>query len=434
MGTRRGQLHLALSVQGAGYYPGSWRHPEVKARQLHEPDYFYRIAQLAERGKFDLLYLDRTSIAAQLRATGTEPGLLLEPFTLLGALASVTAHIGLGAAISTSVTEPFAAARQLAALDHLSGGRIAWLASATDWQEPHRRYGGPPELSAAERQERRQEFIEVAERLWDSWEDSAVIIDKASGRYIDSEKVHLIHHTGPHFRVRGPLSIPRPPQRYPVRLGLSSDQGNVNSVDAEILFSSRPTIRAAADFYAKLGKQREFSGHSPGNRKVLTTLSPILGRTEEEARQKAAELRGLVDPHAALALLSDLLEVDLAAYPLDGPLPVIPALRAAMEAVEITASTLRELTGSVLELTGTHVFVGTPKQLADWMEAWYQAYGSDGFHLQFPLLESGLTAFVQDVIPELQRRGLFRTAYTAATLREQAGLTSTDNERISKGV
>lgn len=435
MNVRTGQMHLTVSVQGAGYHPGSWRHPEAEPGNLHELAYHYKLAQTAERGKFDLLVLDHTSIGEHTRATGREPGLLLEPFTLLGTLASVTKRIGLGATVSTSVNEPFAVARQLAALDHLSGGRTAWLASEADHLEPKRRLGGPSELSRSERLERRQEFVEVAERLWDSWEEGAVIIDRSQGRYIDADKVHLIHHTGKHFKVRGPLSIPRPPQGYPVRIGKSStlDDRNETDIDtAEIIFSSRASIEAAVDFYASLRNRSVLKGRSPDGVKVLTTLTPILGATEVEARNKAAELLELVDPQAGLALLSDLLNVDLTGYPLDGPLPAIPGLSEAVKEAGIAGITLRDLSRRTLELNGTQVFIGTPEQLADWMEAWYRAYGSDGFHLLPSVLPCGLDAFVEQVVPILQRKGLVRTEYTGTTLRDHLGLPIPADGRIWK--
>jgi FMN-dependent oxidoreductase (nitrilotriacetate monooxygenase family) len=435
MSRRKGQLHLTLSVQGTGYHPGSWRHPDVSNVKLHEPAYYYSLAQTAERGKFDMLLLDQTFIGERLRAAGREPGLPFEPFTLLGALASVTKHMGLGAPVSTSVIEPFAVARQLAALDHLSDGRTAWLASAVDLYEPKRRLGGPPELSFAQRKERKQEFIEVAARLWDSWEDGAVIIDRREGRYIDSDKVHLIHHTGQHFKVRGPLSIPRSPQGHPVRISISSAWDNWSGDDLdkpELVISSRPLIETAADFYQKLQKRRAVNGYPAAGVKVLTTLSPIIGATEAEARHRAAELQELADPKTGIAILSDLLDLDLTGYSLDGPLPAIPGLLEAVKASGIEAATLRELSSQIVRLTGTKVFVGTPEQLADWMEDWYQAYGSDGFHLQLPLLPGGLDEFVAQVIPVLQRRGLFRTEYTGTTLRDHLGLEVPVGVRISK--
>ncbi|MFD0678560.1 MULTISPECIES: NtaA/DmoA family FMN-dependent monooxygenase [unclassified Paenibacillus] len=424
MSKRKGQLHITLSLQSTGYHPGSWRHSKARTEKLHDPAYYYRLAQTAERGKFDLLFLDHTSTGDRLSATGKEPGLLLEPFTLLGALASVTKHIGLGAAVSTSVIEPFAVARQLAALDHLSGGRTAWLASVSDHREP-KRHGGLPELSRSERTERQQEFVEVAQRLWDSWEEGAVIVDREQGRYTDSDKVHLIHHAGKHFTVRGPLSIPRPPQGYPVRIGLSSALGNRNVEDsdsAELILSSRPSIREAADFYAQLKQRNALRGRFPNGVKVLTVLTPIIGATEEDARNKAAELQKLIDPEAGIALLSDLFDTDLTEYPLDGPLPVIPFLKEAVITAGLEGLTLRELSLRALELKGTKVFVGTSEQLVDWMEEWYLAYGSDGFHLQPSLLPNGLDEFVEQVIPLLQRKGLFRTEYTGNTLRDHLGL------------
>lgn len=441
MGQRNERLHLALSVQGAGYFPGSWRHPQAAPpRQLYDPAYYYELAQTAERGKFDLLFLDHTAIGEQLDVTGAEPGLPLEPLTLLGALASVTTRIGLAAAVSTSVIEPFAVARQLAALDHLSGGRMAWLATAATPREPQRRFGGgPAELSTVEQRERLEEFVAVTARLWDSWEDGAVIADRAEGRYIDADKVHLIHHVGRHFRVRGPLSIPRPPQGHPVLIGGTfaaqpAREGDKPEAEtaAELVFRAQLSLREAADFCARLKRSVARQGRSADSVKVLTAVTPILAATERDAARKAAELRELVEPQAGLAALSDWLRHDVTGYSPDGPPPAVPGLREAAAAAGLAELTLGELGSRTLELQGNRLFVGTPEQLADWMAEWHRNGGSDGFLLRPALLPGGLDDFIDGVVPELQRRGLFRSEYEGATLREHLGLPFPSSEPISK--
>ncbi|RKN80489.1 LLM class flavin-dependent oxidoreductase [Paenibacillus ginsengarvi] len=380
MGIRTGQMSLAVSVQGAGFYPRSWRHPGAEPDRLLDPAYYYTLAQTAERGKLDLLFLDHTAITDGLRAAGREPGLPLEPFTLLGAIASVTSHIGLGAAASTNAIEPFAVARQLAALDHLSGGRLAWVASIADETEPRRLRGGPPELAWTEKLARRREFVDVAERLWDSWEDGAVIVDRASGRYIDAGKVHLIDFAGDYFRVRGPLSLPRPPQGYPVRIGVYGDEEEaaVTGADAaELVFASAGSAEQAADLYKRLKSGIAAKGRAPDSVKVLMNVTPILGSTKEEARRRAAEL------------------AECAAESQEGVIAALP---------------------------DPHVFVGTPEGLAERMEEWYRAYGSDGFHVKPALLPAGIEELVDEVVPILQRKGLFRTDYEDGVLRSRLGL------------
>ncbi|MEF3304438.1 LLM class flavin-dependent oxidoreductase [Paenibacillus sp. GYB003] len=379
MSHRSGQMHLTVALQGAGYHPGSWRHPRAEADRLVDPSYYYKLAQTAERGKLDLLFLDLTAVGERQRLAGSEPGLLLEPFTLLGALASVTEHIGLGAAVSTSVIEPFAVARQLSALDHLSGGRLAWLAGTAVDLEPRRLRGGPPELSRPEKLARLQEFLQVTARLWDSWEDGAVIIDRASGRYIDADKVHLIRHAGNYFRVRGPLSIPRSPQGHPVRIGLygGDDRPDDTDVDtSELVFASTRSLEESVDFYKTFQTRIAGKGRSPDSAKVLAVVTPILGSTEAEARSRAAELAELAMPEG----------------------------------------------GKAAEPGRAQPFVGTPEQLADRLEAWFLAYGSDGFHIQPALLPGGLEELVDQVVPLLRRKGLFREQYEEAALRDRLGL------------
>lgn len=374
---RDGELHLSLSLLDTAYYPGSWRHPEAEPERLLDPVFFYRLAQTAERGKFDLLYVDHTGQNDYVRATGKEPVLLLEPLTLLTSLASVTEYIGLGTAVATAVHEPYAIARILAVIDHLSHGRTAWFAGTTGAYEPKRQGAGriSSDLPDAEQVERKREFIEVADKLWDSWEDGALLIDKSMGRFLDSDKVHLIHHAGKHFKVRGPLSVPRPPQGRPVSIGVLDGLAELNEADIEgkdLILCSQHTLDEARIFYKLLKEKALSAGRAAHEVKVLIHLFPILGATEQEARDKAAALKELADPVAGLR--------------------------------------------------GTHVFVGTAAQLADWIEEWYQAYGSDGFNLQFPVLPSGLDTFVDEVIPLLQSRGLFRTSYAGRTLRGHLGL------------
>ncbi|XID90917.1 NtaA/DmoA family FMN-dependent monooxygenase [Paenibacillaceae bacterium WGS1546] len=434
MGTRKGQLHLALSVQGAGYSIGSWRQSSAKPGKLHDAAYYYRLAQTAEQGKLDLLFLDSASAGERLRATGKEPGLPLEPFTLLGGVASVTRRIGLGAAVSASALEPFGVARQLAALDHLSGGRLAWQPIPQDSRELTCGLGTQA-LSPSEQESRLQEFIEVAELLWNSWEEGAVIANRETGRYIDSSKVHLIQHAGKHFRVRGPLSIPRSPQGQPVRIAASAASAYQQAADldsAELVFSYRPSLEEAIEFRAALRQRIASRGRTPDAVKVLATVSPILGTTEEEARHKAAELYEWADPEIGRAYLSDWLNEDLADYPLDTDSSRIPGLREAVEAVNLPHAALREHSRRALALTGTHIFIGTPQQLADWMEAWHAGNGCDGFHLQLPLLRGELDDLVAHVIPELQRRGLYRTEYAGNTLRDHLDLPNPGVQQLAK--
>jgi FMN-dependent oxidoreductase (nitrilotriacetate monooxygenase family) len=424
MGNRSNLLHFSLALAGTGFAPGRWRRASSPSPAL-DPAWYHQLAQLAERGKFDLLYLDTDAAGARLQATGREPWLWWEPFTLLGGIASVTERIGLGASLSTAQLEPFGAARQLAALDHLSGGRLAWQPVPRDHREIVDRLADRQEWSESEGAERLREFTAVAAKLWDSWEEDAVIIDRAAGRYIDSGKVHLILHEGKHFRVRGPLSIPRPPQGHPVRIGFSSAWHRKQPADlasVELLFSARPTLRESAHFRARIREQAAAQGRRPDDVKVLATLMPVLGETEEEARGKAAEIRAQTDPAVGIACLSDWLGRDLSLFSPDTDSGQIPELKEAIEAAGLPHGALHEIARRAIEVTGTRVFVGTPRQLADWLDAWRADAGSDGFHLLLPELREDLEYWVSRVVPELQRRGLYRLDYDGATLRENLGL------------
>ncbi|MEW9701696.1 NtaA/DmoA family FMN-dependent monooxygenase [Paenibacillus sp. SI8] len=437
MDKRQGQLHVALSLQNGGYSPGSWRHSQTERAEWNHPDYYHHLAKTAERGKFDLLFLDHTGSGEKLRSTGREPGALFEPLTLISSLISVTERIGIGASVAIATSEPYAVARTLAVLDHLSNGRTAWQPEPTEHYEPKRRQDGETgELSEEQRFLRTQEFTHVTKSLWNSWQEDALLVDKASGRFLDANKVQFIHHAGKHFKVRGPLSVPRPPQGSPVRieqLQILADPNHVDVTGIDLLFSPQRSLREASAFYARLHKRIADAHRSSNELKVLTNLSPILGATEQEAWDKAAAYRELIHPEAGLAILSDLLGHDVAIYPLDGPLPEIPGiskakitgkLRFITELAREEGLTIRELGRRAAELQGTQVFVGTPAQLVNWMEDWFNSYGSDGFLLQLPDLTQGLNTFVDDVVPLLQERGLFRTAYSETTLRGNLDLTA----------
>lgn len=373
------RIHLSLSLRGSGYYPGSWRHPLADTRNYNHTDYYVQLAQTAEQALFDLLYLDHSQSLPALssKREALEPSLPFDPYTLLTYLAAVTNRIGLGSSVASSVQEPYAVARQLAVLDHLSGGRTAWAATVHGFLEPDRSAVQDAKLSSEQLEERHREFIDVVVRLWDSWEDGALLVDKEHGRFLDADKVHFLHHAGTHFKVKGPLSVPRPRQGQPAAIGWLDPQekdGNLqrNASIANVYFSSYEDLRESAAARAELHASLAAAGRDPQDAVVLTNVLPIIGRTDSEALNQASELQRLAGEHA-----NDL---------------------------------------------GAKLVVGTPSAIADWMQAWFEAEGSDGFNILPPLLPKSLNDLVQEVVPLLQRRGLYRTSYAHSTLRGNLGI------------
>lgn len=425
------QIRLGLFVLHAGYHLAGWRH--VEALSGGEDFAFMRETALtAERGLFDLFFLPDTPTASK----GASPSAAsrLEPLTLLSALAAVTTDIGLVATASTTYTEPFNLARQLASLDHLSGGRAAWNIVTTLSADVAASFGragqrvGP--LPHAQRYGLAAEFIEVAKGLWDSWEDDAFLRDKASGVYFDKAKLHELRHEGAHFSVRGPLSLARPPQGHPLLvLAGASDEGQALAAQvADIVFSAQNDLGHAQDFYRGMKLRAAQAGRDAGRVLVFPGVLPILGATEEQARAKFDYLQGLVDIEQALPLLSFFLGHDVSNLPLDEPLPDLGPSEALKSRTELLAAlarsgrlTVRELARIVAAGRGHLVVVGSPAQVADTLEHWFVSGAADGFNIMVPYLPGGLDDFVDGVVPILQARGLYKTAYKPGTLRERLG-------------
>ncbi len=351
---------------------------------------------------------------------------------LLAALASATERIGLISTVSTAYNAPYLLARRFASLDHLSGGRAGWnlVTSATD-QEAHN-FGRDQHFDHAERYAQAEEYIDVALGLWDSFTDDAFLRDKASGRYFDPAKLRIADHRGEHYRVRGPLNQPRPPQGHPVlvQAGSSEPGKELAARTAEVVFTAQQTLQDAQAFYADLKSRLARYGREPDELKIMPGLSPVLGRTQAEAEDLYAELQDLIEPQLGLALLSGMAGgLDLSAYPLDGPLPELPPSNAmkSRQALFIDLArrenlSIRQLYLKVAGARGHCTLVGDPRQIADHLEQWFTSGAADGFNIMPPLLPDGLDRFVELVVPELQRRGLFRREYQGRTLREHLGL------------
>jgi alkanesulfonate monooxygenase len=356
-----------------------------------------------------------------------------EPITLLAALSAVTSHIGLVATASTSYNEPFHVARKFASLDHLSGGRAGWNLVTSGMEAEAKNFGREKHYQHGERYERAREFACIVVGLWDSWDDDAFVRDKQSGQFFHPDKMHWLNHKGENFSVRGPLNVPRTPQGRPVivQAGGSEDMIAVAAEFAEVIFCAPLTLEAAQTFYADLKGRVARYGRDPDQVKIMPGLSAIVGRTEAEAQERYDYLQSLIHPIVAREILSLVLgSIDLSSYPLDGPFPEnLPKSNASQSTYQYVVDmarneklTMKEVALRVAGARGKAVVRGSPQQIADHMEEWFRQDGCDGFNLMPPFLPGGLDDFVDLVLPELRRRGLFRTEYEGRTLREHLGL------------
>jgi len=429
------QLHLNLFIHCRGHHEAAWRHPAASSRSLTDIRYYQELAQKAEAGLFDSIFLaDQLALGNDI---ANSPRTGLEPITVLSALAVSTSRIGLIATASTTYTEPFNLARQFASLDHISGGRIGWNVVTSWLAAAARNYGGDAQVSHAERYERAEEFMAVVKGLWDSWADDAELDDRASGRYTRAERIRALNHEGAHYRVAGPLNLPRCPQGRPVLVQAgSSDTGREFAArHAEAIFTAQLEKTTAQDFYIDLKARVEAQGRAGDQVLVLPGLSPLIASSEAEVQRLAEELGELSNPEVGRKRLSNRFGGhDFSHLPLDKPLepadfPDPDTVEAARSRTEVILGlvrrekpTLRQLLAMLAGARGHHTFAGTPEQVADFIEAWFHDGAADGFNVMPPVLPAMLEVFIEEVIPILQKRGLFRTAYTGETLRAHYGL------------
>jgi FMN-dependent oxidoreductase (nitrilotriacetate monooxygenase family) len=429
------QLHLNLFIHSRGHHEASWRHPDSSPLPLTDIRYYQDLAQRAEAAKFDSIFLaDQLALggdAAQAARTW------LEPITVLAAVAVATQRIGLIATCSTTYTEPFNLARQFASIDHISNGRAAWNIVTSWLAAAAANFGGDGQVSHADRYARGEEFMSVVKALWDSWAADAVVDDRASGRYAKPDRIKPIDHRGDFYRVEGPLNLPRCPQGRPVLVQAgSSDTGRRFAArHAEAVFTAHMAKPAAQEFYADLKRLAAEEGRDPDHVLILPGLSPMIAGTEAEAQRLAREANDLTDPEVGRKRLSNRFGGhDFSHLPLDRPLraedfPDPATVQAARSRTEVIINlvrrdhmTLRQLLGYLAGARGHYVTAGTPEQIADLIENWFADGAADGFNVMPPLLPVQLDAFSTQVIPILQRRGLFRAEYAGTTLREHYGL------------
>ncbi len=429
------QMHLNLFIQSRGHHEASWRHPGASKLPLTDIDYTVECARKAEAGLFDSIFLaDVLGLWNDVRAT---PFNWLEPITTLAAVSMATKHIGMIATASTTYTEPYNLARQFASLDHISRGRIGWNIVTTWSHQAGSNYGGL-QVTHADRYERAEEYMAVVNGLWDSWADDAVADDRAGGLYADPTKVRAIDHKGAHYQVKGPLNLPRSPQGRPVYVQAgSSDTGrDFAARHAEAVFTAHLEQATARAFYQDLKARVAAAGRDPAQVLILPGFSAVIAASEREALRYSDELDALTDVEIGRSRMSGRFGgYDFSKLPLDTVLSVddfpppdtIEASRSRTEVivnfVKNERPTLRQLLAKLAGARGHFTFAGTPEQCADLMQDWIDNGVSDGFNLMPPVLPQMLDVFIAEVVPILQKRGLFRRAYSGATLREHFGLT-----------
>lgn len=432
---------LAFLMQTGGHIAG-WRHPRAATAALTDIDYFTGLARTAERGLFDAVFFADYLGFPKAQSAEVFAGLetpKLDPLLVLSAAAAVTSHVGLIATASTTYNEPFGIARRFATLDHLSGGRAGWnIVTSTMEHEAHN-HGQASHMAHGDRYRRAAEFVEVARQLWDSWGDGAVLADKASGRFTDTERLSAIKHAGEFFRVEGPSTVPRSPQGHPVlvQAGASADGKAFAASCAEVIFTSHPSIETARAFREEMHALLRQHGREPDSLKIMPAITPVIGGTRAEAAALKCTLDDLIPLPIALDKLEKLLgRIDLSAHDPDGPMPALPSellegqnstRDRVVETIAREAPTIRQLAMQVAGGRTSSTVSGTAKDIADELALWYESGAADGFVISPPFLPGGLDDFVDGVVPELQRRGLFRSAYEGSTLRDRLGLARPEN-------
>lgn len=440
------QIKLGAFLMQTGHHIAAWRHPDAQADAPINFRHYADLARRAEAARFDAVFLAdsvgvrNTDLPSLSRTARSDH---FEPLTLLSALAAVTEKIGLIATVSTTYNEPYHVARKFASLDHISGGRSGWNLVTSSGQGEAQNFNLDEHVEHARRYARAAEFHDVVLGLWDSWEDDAFLRDKASGRYYDPAKLHVLKHEGEHFQVRGPLNVARSPQGRPVvvQAGSSETGRELAAQTAEVVFTAQTSLAAARDFYADLkGRLPRFGRHAD-ELKIMPGVFIVVADSDAEAQEKHESFQELVEPEVGVALLSRMLgNFDLSAYPLDGPLPELPLTDSGQRSRQLLLTelagkeslTLAQLGRRIAGGRGHYSLVGTPQRIADELQAWFEQGAADGFNVLVPHLPGGLEDVARLLVPELQRRGLFRTDYAGSTLRDHLGLARPANRFASR--
>ena len=428
MSAQKRQMHLGVFVLGTGNHSAGWRY-EGAATSNNQLTVIQEIGRIAERGRFDLLFVSDGLVMDP----GDHPSFLcrFEPTTLISVLSAATTHIGLGATVSTSFNQPYNVARIFASIDHISAGRAAWNVVTSSQPRAALNFSRDKHMEHELRYEVANEFVDVVRGLWDCWEDDAIVADKASGRYIDAAKVRSLDHKGRFFQIKGPINMARSPQGHPViiQAGGSPSGLELAARTAEIVFSVVQELPSAQAAYADLKGRLAKYGRNPDQLAILPGVMPIIGRTEAEARDKLSLLQSWLTPTNAATLVSGRIGYDVSGYPLDGPVPAPPPgegsqafSRVLFETARRQNMTLRDLYNLTAAARGHWVLCGTPMHIADTLEQWFLEGAADGYNILPPYFPGAFADFVDLVVPELQRRGLFRREYEGTTLRDHFGL------------
>ncbi|AYM11698.1 LLM class flavin-dependent oxidoreductase [Agrobacterium tumefaciens] len=442
MSKRQDKIKLGTFVYTFGFHAAAWRHPASKVTAATDFSHMLNVARISEAAKFDFMFLADSAAAAvgdpdALARSPTKQN-RFEPLSLISALSVMTERLGLVSTVSTSYYEPFNVARIFASIDQLSRGRACWNVVTSDHDETGYNFNRQGLDPHAVRYERAQEFIDVVFGLWDSFERDALLLDRESGVYYDKAKHHTLNHVGKHFQVRGPLNIAPSEQGRPViaQAGGSEAGMNLAARTSEIVFSLASNIESNRAFYQNVKGRMPAFGRDPEDLKVMPGIVVNVGETEAEAKAKVDFLIDSLHPDVGRLMLSEFLEADLRGVPLDQPFPMdrLPAepkgsRKMFDQLVEFVkqGQTVGQLIRHYAERHTGNGITGTPKQIADYMEEWFETRAADGFILMFPTLPASLEDFVRLVLPELRRRGLFREEYEGSTLRENLGLSMPAN-------
>jgi FMN-dependent oxidoreductase (nitrilotriacetate monooxygenase family) len=441
-------MSIGMNILGLGGHGAAWRLNEVPSKSLLDVDYFANIARISERGTLDAIFLaDGPALGGEV---GKSPAGRLEPTVLLTAVALATKYIGVIATASTTYNDPYNLARRLASIDHISGGRAAWNVVTTAGDIAAQNFGLTGAPLHEDRYGRAAEFLDIAIKLWDSWEDDAIIDDWQNGVFAHANKVHTIDHVGKHFSVRGPLNVPRSPQGRPVLVQAGSSEGgkSVGSRYADAIFTTQTTLPDGQAFYSEMKNRARAWGRNPDLLKIMPGLSTVIGSTEEEAHRRCDELDAFQGEQGLVGQIAARIGIAASELDLDSQLPWdrirdVREIGQGVKSAELGGRshgffdaqinlakrenlTVRQLSKRIR--SGHRLVVGTPEQIADTLEEWFLSGAADGFNIMPDMFPSGAEIFVDEVVPLLRRRGIFRTEYTGTTLRHHLGLERPDSQ------
>lgn len=430
------RLRLNAVVFGLGNHEAAWRMPESEPNASTDLSHWLALARIAEQAGFDALFLG--DVLALLQGGDRHLSDTMDPLVILSAMAAVTSDLGLIGTASTTFDAPFHLARRFASLDHVTRGRAGWNIVTSSNILEARNFGLDDIPPHRERYDRAADVVEAVVKLWDSWQEGARVNDKAIGLYFDAAKVRAVDHAGPHIRTAGPLNTPRSPQGRPilVQAGSSEDGRRLAARRADVVFTAQTSLEEAVGFYQDIKARARQEGRNPDHVVVMPGIMPVVAESRRAAEQRLEYIDGFIVRDHALAQLSEYLRIDASALDLDRPLP--PSL-GGDERTETNKSryalivglarrenlTVRQLLTRVGGGRGHLLQAGTAAEIADTMQAWFEAGAADGFNIMPPVLPADLASFSNLVMPELRNRGLIGPVKPGATLRERYGIATT---------